>query len=425
MVKPALSALVVLCGLLALEAAAGAATNTARNRCSDAVRILRGNPSMAFRDRDVDPLAVKNAVAHHRQVVEGWNMASAKINQIPPAELDVNDPDLAECVAEVRKWRAYITDLEAKIQRAEGQGAKLGPFLDAVRPYERSLYALLAVAFDAGADPLTNAKKEDARRILDELGSVEKACAAQVPDAGAALPGQHGGPGGQVQRSGGVAISAELARNADAWCFVARSRVELMTRALGNKHFHAEGYGNYGILLPEAIEAVTRGGGNMEAWIADMVVFPEAFKEKLRAEAAAWYAATGIAMPAEPFAALDAKLDELRAAIDAAAPRAAPFPSGPHDSTIEKGAARTLLEIYPRAKVVKAVMDSPDYTISKNGVGIPTDRYRSGQILFKLPGARWCAQRTFSYVEPYSGGGRFARASKVNVLGATRFLSCD
>lgn len=69
-------------------------------------------------------------------------------------------------------------------------------------------------------------------------------------------------------------------------------------------------------------------------------------------------------------------------------------------------------------------MDSAEFTIEKNGLGVPLNRYRSGQVLFKVRPAKFCMQRTFSYNEPYAGGGKYP-SSSAKVLAASRFVSCE
>lgn len=423
---PGLVRYVAALGLLLAPTGAAAATNQARNRCNDAIRILRSNPSMIFKDREVDPLETQNAVAHWNQVLDGWNRASGKINEIPKAELNKEDPDLKECFEVVLGWGAYIKDLKLKLDAAQKLGAVVGPFLAEVKPYERSFYTLAAAHLDGTADVLNNYKLPDARKLMDELAAAEKVCEAKVPDAGKeppTLPRKQ--IGGQEMRVGGVSVPTTLAKSPDAWCYVARNRVKLMTVALGNRTAMAEGYGNWALMIPDTLKKLEGGEGWMEAWIAEIASDPSDFKAKLKKASEEWYRGLGIAMPAEPFGGLDKLLAELRAKIDEKAPTLQ-FPAlTNHDGAIEGGARSALGKIFPKAKVVKAVMDSPDWTVEKNGLGVPLNRFRSGQLLFKVPPDKWCRQRTFSYVETYTGGGQFQKSSVVQVLPASRFVPCD
>lgn len=68
-------------------------------------------------------------------------------------------------------------------------------------------------------------------------------------------------------------------------------------------------------------------------------------------------------------------------------------------------------------------MDSPGWTITKTKVGLPKDRFRSGQIVYRVPGSKWCQRRTFSDVEVWAGGDSYAPSAGVDVLGARRFLA--
>lgn len=381
------------------------------NRCNDAVSILRTNPSKFYEREEVDPLDTSKAITHQKQVVDGWNRAKAKLAQVPDGELDPKDADLAECFAAVTSTEAYLELLDRKIKVAAEQGKVFVPFLATVKPQERSFIDFLQIAYNPAQGP-DNYTPAALQRALADLGQVEQACAGIPADF--RVPPKDHDPKTPM---------AVLVKRPFAWCRIASRRVELTTHYLANKPFHAEGYGAYAIVIPETIKKLESGKGFMEAWIADLLLDPAKFKASLRKEAQTWYQAGGIAMPADPFTGVDKLIAALQSRVDEVAPTIV-FEAGPRAPALEAGAQKSLLKLYPKAKVVKAAMDASDFEVRTTGAGIPTDRFRSGQIMFRLPTSKHCLQRQFSYNETYIGGGKFQKPSAVNILGATRFMSC-
>lgn len=405
-------ALIVLLAAAGVSSPAEAASRAAKNRCNDAVMILRSNPGKAYEREDVDPLDTRNAGRHRAQVVDGITRAKAKLDQVPAGELDEHDGELAECFAEVRAWADYLKLLDGKIARAEELGKVYVPFLAAVKSHQRAFISFLSIAADPATRALDNLKPDDLKTALAAMGEVEQTCAG--------LAAEHQEPPADYD---GKLPPAKLVQRPFAWCRLAKRRVELATAYLANKQFHAEGYGAYGIEIPEDIEKLEANQGNVSAWVAEIVFDPKAFRAALRASAEAWYRAAGVAMPANPAPGVDELIAKLVARIDAVAPTQH-WVKGPRSPDVERRAQASLLKIYPKAKVVAFAMDADNFTITKTRVGLPTDRFRSGQILFKLPATKHCLQRAFSYVETYQGGGRYQQPGTIKILGAVRFLSC-
>ena len=392
---------------------ANAASRTAKNRCSDAVMILRSNPSKFYERESVDPLDTSNATKHRAQAIDGITRAKAKIAQVPTGEFDEADPELAECVGELRAWEAYITVLDTKLAIATEQGKVFVPFLAEVKKYDPAFLAFLSIAADPKTRYLDNKQPADLRGAYDELASVEAACAK--------IPAEYREPPADYD---GKTPVVTLMKRPFAWCRIAKRRTELATAYLANKTYHAEGYGHYSLLIPETIEKLESGKGFMEAWMAAIVLEPQEFKAAVRAAAASWYRAMDIAMPAGPMPEIDGLVERLRARVDEVAPTQH-FEKGPRDGAIEKGAQSSLLAIYPKATVLAFAMDADGYTLRvTRKTEQPKDLFRSGQVMFKVPGTQHCMQRTFSYSETHIGGGKFQKPSRVNILPATRFLSC-
>ena len=407
--------------LLGLAPPARAATWNAKNRCGDALRTMRGWAHMVYQDKDVDPGEVEAAIRHHNDVADTYKRAMGQLAQIPQGELDRDDPELKECVDTMVGWENYLKQLRAKVEAAQQGARTLGPFLDSVKGKEQTLFTLAAVEYEPKADVLNAAKGTEARRMLGELASVEPGC--KDFSEGAMPPAKEQGVLGSVYRVGQVEMSSELKKKPAAWCYVARHRVELMTRAAANRFVFVEGYGNYRILLAEAVEKTSAEHPDLDSWIVEMLLKPDAFLAARRKAEAGFYRDAGLAQPEASDGGLREQLAALQARIDESAPDV-PFPTGPHDAGLEGRARATLHSVFPDAQPRAAFMDAPGWTLEKNGLGVPLRRYRSGQIVFRRPQSKWCMQRTFNYVEEYGGGGRFLPGVGVNVLPATRFLAC-
>lgn len=401
---------------------AAAATNAAKNRCSDAVRILRQQGSQPYKSKDVDPLKVDGVKAHLSQVVESFERAKAQIKQIPEGQFDKTDPELKECWDTLRDWADYIMLVQLKMKQAAEQGGTLGPFLDAVKPHRMALLTLAAAELAPDADVLNGASAEDAKKMLAGLADVEKQCAAFKPDVFDGPLDLAHPPGGIEQRVGGIAFPGVFTDRAKNWCFVAKRRQELMTRAAANRFVLVEGYGNYRLVIPEAVQKTSAEHPDLDAWVVEILKDKAGFLKKRDQVAQAWNQAVGV--KPEATSGIGAQLDALQAKVDEAAAQL-PLPKGEHhDGALEGQAKAALKKLFADAQPKGAFMDAAGWTIRQNALGVPLDRFRSGQLVFKRPAFKWCEQRTFSYDEPHQGGGRYAKG-EVKILGAVRFVSCQ
>ena len=137
------------------------------------------------------------------------------------------------------------------------------------------------------------------------------------------------------------------------------------------------------------------------------------------------FVAIGATVPADLFSKLDAALDVLWAELDRLAPTYA-FPSKTFsDAGAVNGAKKALTNMVKGAKVIRAAMLFPAWDIAKNGLDIPTERYRTGGILFKSSAkiTRWCQYRSFTAHQTYTGGGRYASTSTYTFAGL-RLQAC-
>lgn len=135
------------------------------------------------------------------------------------------------------------------------------------------------------------------------------------------------------------------------------------------------------------------------------------------------YQAVGLAVPADIFAELDAKLDALWRNIEAAAPNFAWPTDLKKDATIEAIAKKKMGGV-AGITVLKTGMLKSEWGITKNGLGIPIRRYRTGVMLYRKTGEELCRYREFTYEEEYAGGGTYSKSEKVWFSEGMKLVKC-
>lgn len=411
--------------LVALAPSAFAATRGHKNRCNDAAREIRGATSMVYATRDVEPKEVQNAIAHINQHTDRYNRAKGMLDSAGPWE--ASDPDLAECAELLDKEKAYIDATIAKIKRAQEAGTKQAPVLAAAsgEQQRRAFYTLATIAVQPQARLFDNLKPAEAKALVDTLAPVEEACKTAMPEAFAkqpALPGQNAG--GLEYRTAGVALPGTLQDRADWWCWVSNHRGELSVKALGNLTVLAERYGNHHMVFPEIIKAGASWRGSTMGWVLDVYRDEKPFMTGLRAALADWYKAFGVPMPEQPFPGLAEQIAAVRAAVDGAASRNVIEPTKHHDKAMEAGAKAAASKLYAKVSTPAAWMDADNYTVEQNGLGIPLRRFRSGQVVYRVASDPFCMQRTFNYVEPHMGGGKYQAQKEASLLEGVTIVKC-
>lgn len=137
-----------------------------------------------------------------------------------------------------------------------------------------------------------------------------------------------------------------------------------------------------------------------------------------------FFTAAGLAVPTDLFATIDKAVDELWAEVDRLAPSYA-FPATTQtDKKTEAGAKSALADVAKGAKVLKTGMLYADWDIARNALDIPTEKYRTGGILFKNSESKWCVYREFTAHLEYAGGGKYQSVPKFT-FGPPRYQACD
>ena len=147
---------------------------------------------------------------------------------------------------------------------------------------------------------------------------------------------------------------------------------------------------------------------------------------KLSTQYQGQFKAAGAEMPADLLA-------PAQAAVDAwwrEARRLAPqwkYPAGlVADGAAEGRMKARLKQGMPDAKLLKSGLLYPEWKVYKNALGIPTERVRTGVMLYKSPlyPAGLCAQREWTLKDTWVGGGKWSPVSDYLSLGSVRLQSC-
>ncbi len=152
--------------------------------------------------------------------------------------------------------------------------------------------------------------------------------------------------------------------------------------------------------------------------IGDRAVYLQKMKRLLDAD----YQQSGRqAMPNSVLQPLITKLDALRAAVDARAPLNS-FPTNVfHDAGLEASLRKQVAQNDPKARVLKTAMVDSSWEITKNALGVPLYRRKSGYLLYKLPTEKWARLYLVTYQEDYAGGGSYAHADGAGTYGSVRW----
>lgn len=411
--------------LVLLSSPALAASRSHKNRCSDATRELRVASGKAYAGREVEPKEAQNAIAHINQHTENFNRATRMLDSAGP--WDPRDPDLAECAGLLDTERAYIEETIAKIKRAQEAGVKQAPVLEAAKgePRKRAFYMLSTLTVEPTAEVFGGLKPAEAKAMVDALVPVDEACKTALPEAFAKPPAlPTGDSGGRVYRSAGVSLPGSLEDRADWWCWVSNHRAELSAKALGNVRVGADRYGNHHLIFREILDAGASWKGATSGWVLDIARDEKPFMNGLRASLSEWYRAFGAPMPEQPFPGLAEQITAVRAAVEGAASRNKIEPTKWHEKGMEAGAKAAAAKLYPKVSTPAAWMDADNWTLEQNAFGVPLKRFRSGQVVYRVASDPFCVQRTFNYVEPHMGGGKYQADKEASLLEGVTVVTC-
>lgn len=163
--------------------------------------------------------------------------------------------------------------------------------------------------------------------------------------------------------------------------------------------------------IDNAIASVKKGG-----WIpwplARDIYITKDYLPSIRKSLAPMYTEEGKTMPADALKPLETKVNELKAAMQSSASRWK-LSAGKKNASIESKAAASVKAKLPGATVLKTALDTGQWIITKNELGIPRYRSMGVLVLTKVPGQThpWLV---FTYLrQDYSGGGTYSSGGTV------------
>ncbi|MSP63445.1 MAG: hypothetical protein EXR72_24495 [Myxococcales bacterium] len=407
-VAPACSRFALLALLTVALPAMARAESPATQRSVRNLEMALGNIKLveAYRKGPIDEKKMQDARNLLRDLDYGLGRAERELNSIAPADRDL--PSVQALTRRAEELKAFQVELKQAIEGAAAAAGALDGRYREFREETKRFAPPVSLYRDAHKSPDAYARvsAKGLAASMKELGELDALCKAKYAD----LPHNE-------------RLSFQLAIDPATWCGIADRRKELGERS-AKRLVEAE-VAKWVAAIEKDRALLEPTGGLIDLRGLTSLVASE--REAARAELAqfckAILDAVQLPMAADLLAPLDPKLAALYAEIDRLAPTYT-FPSGlSHDAGIEGAAKKRLAGFTPGAQVLKTGMLRPDWSISKNGLGIPTDRFRSGAILFRAPGSKWCRSGEFTYLEPYAGGGKYQHSDRFTFT-VTRFLKC-
>jgi hypothetical protein len=309
------------------------------------------------------------------------------------------------------KGTPMLEQAEAKLKELKGDSGFAAPdekkrafkFRQEFIKRAGGIHTLAPLLTEPERDVISNWTPESFPKLLEGMKEIEDGC---------------NGPYQGIRNIPGYSVNIDSSPG--SWCEVARRRVELTQAAIKNR-------------IAKEIEMqlgrlgdVANGLEKQEGWLSlgiEPIVDPDTYKQKFRDRYQGWWKLLGKGEPADLFAGFDKRVKEVWAAIDALAPKLSFTKGAGNDGRVEKLARDTLAKD-KGLKVLKTTLISQDYTIEKNGLGVPLRRYRGGAVLYKMAKDKWCRERHFTYEEIHAGGGKYQSSSSVTFFEKFRFLDC-
>ena len=172
--------------------------------------------------------------------------------------------------------------------------------------------------------------------------------------------------------------------------------------------------------LDEAIDGAKTNGWVDWALVSDIFISKNFVAEK-RKQLAPIYAEEGKQMPADATKPIEDRIAALVSAMNSGATKWKMPSDKAKNAGIEAKVAASVKARFSGATVVKTMMDSNEWVIAKNDLGIPIHRNIGVLTLLKIPGQTH-AWLVFSYYrQTYAGGGTYSSTGTVQIPSNVRF----
>lgn len=169
-------------------------------------------------------------------------------------------------------------------------------------------------------------------------------------------------------------------------------------------------------------KGLTTGDGYIEdSRFEKYLVDPSKFLSQTEAHFRDAYSRAGKKMPADALKPFQDRLAALRKTAEENAARFR-FPTNTASDPVAEAAVKgQLTRNIAGLKVLKIATADRAWQIRKNDVGIPESRFKSGHVLYQMPGEKFARCSVFIYSEEYSGGGQYAKADGASSYPGTRW----
>ena len=400
----------VIAALLALTSGTAFALTSAGQR---AVR----NVTMILDNVQVDEKLVRGPIDERdrqsasnllRDMDYALNRADGDLSRLDPEDAgDAQVKALVKRAAELKAKRDKLDkNLNASQESGQALDAQYRAFREDAKPFGK---ALSLFPDSSGSNQrMVNITAEQLVEGIKLLGQLDQICKSKY--AG-------------IQFNDRLAF--QLAINPITVCETAAKRQELaaaMVKAMVQADME-----RWTKMIDEARTDLTKNEGFLSSAggvVGDLIHNKEKGKAAFLERHKPFFLATGVPIPPDLTAPFDKAVDALWAEVDRLAPTWS-FPAKTYkDGKTEGGAKKAMSEFVKGAKVLKTAALYADWSIDKNNVGIPTEKYRTGGILFKTSASKWCQYRTFTAHLEYAGGGRY-QSKPSYTFGAIRYQKCD
>ena len=232
------------------------------------------------------------------------------------------------------------------------------------------------------------------------------------------------------------AFADDISQNVADWCRIAEQRTKVVQRMqiiVGEQRVATD----IQVWSHKIDDALRSREGYVKYAVQELLYDRDAWEEKELKYAKKIYADAGSAMPADAYAALDKKVEELKAKINIDAPTRSWTPPPYTDAGLEATVRKAYPSVYPGAKVYKtgmtfttwkpvddvSLIDSgTDYKVFKTTFG--AYRYKLGLALVKLPKQPFCQIRDFQFTQHKSGAGYSAGELRKPMGSTGIFVKC-
>lgn len=349
----------------------------------------------------------QTAVNLLRDVDYALKRASGDLARVSPE--DASDAQVIALRKRADALSAYRDQLAKNLQASEDASKELDAqyraFRDSAKPFGKAL-SLFPDSSGSSQRHVGEVSSKELVQALKELAELDKLCQAKY--SGLALDEN---------------LAFQLAINPISVCKTAASRDTLAAAMV--KDIVSSDLSRLLSWIDESrVKLETNGGVLSPPGAVDDLVFrrPKG-KTALLAKHKPLFAAIGAEVPSELLSPFDTAVDSLWSEVDRLAPTFTFDTKVFHDPKAEAGAKKALVALAPKAKVQKSAMLFADWDVAKNEYDLPTERYRTGAVMYKDSDSKWCQYRSFTAHSTYMGGGRYASTFKYT-FGGIRYQQC-